>query len=277
MAEKVPGFLRLSADVSLLEPDPQSLSPSNEADSPSTIIVFAWMGAQSRYVSKYTSHYFQRYPNAQILLITSNWGNFTYRPMRTQHQRLAPAIPALLAKDDGKTLVHAFSNGGSIQFNSLAAAYRKETGKLLPVRALVLDSAPGRATLRQSVGTILATLQMQWYLRPLLVVLASLFVGTLWLVKQLTGAKDVVEQLREDLNDRRLVAHEARRCYIYSDTDESVSAKDVEEHADDARQKGWLVSMEKFVGSAHAGHMRLDGARYWKIVEGLWEQSCNDI
>ena len=277
MVETVSGFLRLSSDVSVLEPTAQSLDNSSKADNPTTVIVLAWMGAQLRHVSKYTSHYSNLYPNARILLITTSWGDFIYRPSGTQHRRLAPAIAALLANSDEKLLVHLFSNGGSKQLNNLNAAFRKETGRLLPIQALVLDSAPGRARFWQSIRTMLLTLPTQWYLRPILFVLTVLLVGSFWLVRQLTEAKDVLEQLREDLNDIRLMAHEARRCYFYSEADESVAAKDVEDHADEARRRGWLVSTEKFVGSGHVGHMRLDGARYWKIVDELWEQSCRDV
>jgi hypothetical protein len=71
------------------------------------------------------------------------------------------------------------------------------------------------------------------------------------------------------------MAHGARRCYIYSDADESVKAKDVEDHVDEARRKGWVASAEKFRGSPHVGHMRLDSAKYRKIVEELWDRSCD--
>ena len=210
-------------------------------------------------------------------MITTSWADFIYRPARTQQKRLTPAVDALLAHGDEEILVHLFSNGGSKQLTNLTAAYLKQTGRLLPVQALVLDSAPGRATFWQSIRVMLLTLPRQWYLRPLLFAFTFLLVGTFWLAKHLTRAKDVLDRLAEDLNDTRLMVQGARRCYIYSESDESVKARDVEDHADDARHKGWLVSTEKFAGSAHVGHMRLDGARYWKIVETLWNQSCKDF
>jgi hypothetical protein len=277
MVEKASKFLRLSSDVSLLDPITQSLDVLTSADSPSTIIVLAWMGAHFRHVSKYTSAYTNLYPDARILLITTSWGDFLYRSSSMQQHRLAPAIAALRANSDEKLLVHLFSNGGSKQLNTLNAAFRNETGRLLPIQALVLDSAPGRATFWRSVWTMLLTLPRQWYLRLPLFVLSVLIIGAFWLARHLAGADDVIEKVGQDLNDTRLMAHGARRCYIYSDADESVEAKDVEDHADEARRKGWLVSTEKFVGSAHVGHMRLDSARYWRTVKELWDRSYNGV
>jgi Eukaryotic protein of unknown function (DUF829) len=271
-------FLRLSSDVYLLEPSTtRSTDVSTAASSPSTIVVLAWMWAQLRHVSKYTSAYSKLYPNARMLMITTSWADFIHRSNGMQQRRLAATVATLRADSNEKILVHIFSNGGSKQLNILNAAFRKETGTLLPIQALILDSTPGRATFWRSVWTMLLTLPRQWYLRPLLFVLSVLIVGTFWLIRQLTGSEDVIERVRQDLNDTRLMVHEARRCYIYSEADESVEAKDVEDHADDARRKGWVVSTEKFVGSAHVGHMRLDSARYWKIVEELWKRSCCDV
>jgi hypothetical protein len=274
MAKKAPELLRLSSDVSLLDRTSQSVNGLTDADSPSTIVVLAWMGARLRHVSKYTSVYSNLYPNARILLITTSWADFLYRPNSTQQHRLAAAVATLYVDTNEKLLVHVFSNGGSKQLNNLNAAFRNETGRTLPIQALVLDSAPGRATFWLSVWTTLLTLPRQWYLRLPLFVLSVMIVGTIWLASQLTGAGDVVEQVRQDLNDTRLMAHGARRCYIYSDADESVKAKDVEDHVDEARRKGWVASTEKFLGSPHVGHMRFDSARYWKIVEELWDRSC---
>lgn len=171
-------------------------------------------------------------------MITVSWADFIYRLLSIQQRIPTPAISTLLARPGDKLLAHLFSNGGSKQLNNLNAAFRNETGRLLSIQALILDSAPGRATFWGSVWTILLTLPRQWYFRLPFVVFSFLLVGTFWLVRQLTGAKDVIEQVGDDLNDTQLMAHEGRRRYIYSDADESVAAQDVEDHADEARRKG---------------------------------------
>lgn len=71
---------------------------------------------------------------------------------------------------------------------------------------------------------------------------------------------------RAALNDSSLISKECRRCYVYSKTDDLIPWKDVEGHADDAEERGWIVEKERFEGSEHVAHMRLDPQRYWKIV-----------
>ena len=65
--------------------------------------------------------------------------------------------------------------------------------------------------------------------------------------------------------------------YIYSDTDPMVHTEEVEDHATDARQKGFVVDLEQFHGSGHAAHVRIGGGeRYWRIVKDLWAQSAKN-
>lgn len=65
---------------------------------------------------------------------------------------------------------------------------------------------------------------------------------------------------------------ETRRCYIYSEEDELVDWRDVEDHARDAEEKGFVVRREKVVGSGHCAHARGEGGkRYWETVRETWE------
>ena len=66
---------------------------------------------------------------------------------------------------------------------------------------------------------------------------------------------------------------ELKRGYIYSEADQMVDWRVVEEHARDAEAKGFVVRREKFEESGHVAHMRVGGGvRYWGIVEGMWEE-----
>lgn len=48
---------------------------------------------------------------------------------------------------------------------------------------------------------------------------------------------------------------------------------DVEAHAQDAVKSGFVVRSEKFEGSGHCAHMRVEGGtRYWAIVKEMWQQ-----
>ena len=99
-------------------------------------------------------------------------------------------------------------------------------------------------------------------------------IGTLWTARRLEIRDDVTE-FWEGLNDRESWPSQCRRvrCYIYSDEDQTIRAKDVERHADEARATGWNVRMEKFHGSGHVQHLKLDPERYWDVVSDFWRSS----
>ena len=72
------------------------------------------------------------------------------------------------------------------------------------------------------------------------------------------------------LNDEGLVNGKAKRLYVYGEADRVVGWRDVERHAEEARENGWNVTMLKGIGNAHVHYMLKDGERYWKSVEKLW-------
>ena len=47
--------------------------------------------------------------------------------------------------------------------------------------------------------------------------------------------------------------------------------RDVEDHADDAEARGWVVRREEFGGSMHVAHARVDEGRYWGIVKAVFD------
>ncbi len=79
-----------------------------------------------------------------------------------------------------------------------------------------------------------------------------------------------MESARRSLNDEKLFGKEGRRLYVYSTGDDMVRWQDVEEHAEEAREKGYAVDLEKFGKSGHAAHLILDPERYWRAVERVW-------
>lgn len=71
------------------------------------------------------------------------------------------------------------------------------------------------------------------------------------------------------------MAGERSRTYIYSPEDEMVEYRHVERHAEEAREKraGVKVRTERFEGSRHVAHMRLDPERYWRVVGDTWRDA----
>ena len=87
---------------------------------------------------------------------------------------------------------------------------------------------------------------------------------------------DPFETLWDGLLDYKPV-QETKRVYIYSDVDDMVSYKDIEEHIREAKDKGFNVQVEKYHGSGHCAHVRVGGGeRYWAIVTGLWKESVSE-
>lgn len=78
--------------------------------------------------------------------------------------------------------------------------------------------------------------------------------------------------MRQALNDPELMEGEKRRCYIYGEADRMVGWSDVEDHARvAAKEGGFEVRKEKFVGSGHCAHVRGAEQRYWEVVAGFYK------
>lgn len=191
-----------------------------------------------------------------------------------QHARLTPAVHALQASlpaPDTPIYLHLFSNGGVFTSINLFAAYRAATGSPLRLSCLILDSAPGFATVPATMRAFSFILPRPWPLRLLGKLLLWSFVLLSHARRAITGIPDAVSVAREAANNPALV-HGARgedappRCYIYSDADELVNWLDIEAHANEAESKGWAVRRERFQGSPHVSHMRADPERYWGVV-----------
>lgn len=277
MSNPMDSFKALNSCVFLHEPsNPPVLSPTDHPP-PTTILFFAWLGALPRHFSKYITHYINRYPNARILVITTGNSDLIYRSYATQEKRLEPALQVVLADSNldggGRLLAHAFSNGGSNALANLLLTFRRRTGNPLPLRALILDSAPGRVHLRPLADAMRMSMPKQAYLQlPILIFVFSLL-GLLWVVHSVLRLENSVDRLRRLLNDPQWSPLDARRYYVYSKSDKLVKWEDVEEHADEAERRGYHVRREEFDTSEHVSHMKMDRVKYWSAMERLWNSS----
>ena len=61
-----------------------------------------------------------------------------------------------------------------------------------------------------------------------------------------------------------------RATYLYSESDQMVDWRDISEHAEEARGKGWEVEEIRFVGSGHCGHLVRDQEVYSRAVDRMW-------
>ncbi|GFF34670.1 transmembrane protein 53 [Aspergillus udagawae] len=271
-ANPLASFVKLSSSVYLQDPV-EDIGYSGKQ--PRVIVLAFWMNASSRALVKYVVEYRRLAPSAKIVFILSSSNDFMFHAsQKAQHARLAPAVEAIQASGipEGPVFLHMFSNGGVASTTHFLTAYLEATGKPLRVSSMIIDSAPGNATISASLKAFSFVLPKIWLLRYLskFLLFVLLVVGSL--VRRLTRTPDAVSRARNAINNHGLLRGASQndgpaRCYIYSDADELVDWRDVEQHSWDAQAKGWVVQREKFLGSPHVCHMRSDPERYWNIVK----------
>lgn len=280
-------FLRLNSVVSLHTPwgAPSSRSSglslpvsdsAAEDTAPETILLLSWAGAASRHIEKYTNLYIEKHSAASIILVRSGLENFLARSNKKQRCLVEPAVNALLARSGRRLLVHAFSNGGAKTWCTINAVYRRTTGRLLSCDLTIIDSAPGRSSFKQSQAAIRGGLPKQSIPRAFLEGAFNVVLCMMWIANHVPDYPEVVKMIRKELNDESLISRDGRRCYIYSDSDDIIGSTDVEDHAEEAAERGWRPTLVKFKGSQHVAHFKQDPTLYWDIVEGSWKSAIQD-
>lgn len=264
----IPNFSRLSRAVHLNQPN-----NNNSVNEPNVILLLGWMNASLRNISKYTAGYERLYASATIIAITtSSVDLFVSKTMSLK--RVAPALEILYAiPSDAKILVHSFSNGGALTLSLIAKEFLAQTGRLLPMAAMVLDSAPGKASHQATIRAFGVGLPKFFVLRWFLLALISISYWTMQLMRFVGTFRDLLQVVRDELNSADLFCQEAPRLYIYSKKDYIVRWQEIEEHVAEAKTSGYKVDTETFLDTAHAGHLMGNDSRYWGSVRRLWKAS----
>lgn len=234
-----------------------------------TIVICAWMNAPPKNISTYIAGYAHLDAKARMIVIRSTLPNMIYRPTKTQQLNLQPAVDAIHARPAEKVLIHTFSNAGAQQAGILAAAFLEATGRIMPVEAMIVDSAPSRASMGRAKPMLFYELPRSWYFWYPGVVVAWFIMFIFWAMEIIIPHRNELDQTREKLNNTSLFKPYTARAYIYSKTDVLVRWDDVEDHWRDAIAKGWLATKHEFVGGAHVRHVKIDAERYWALVSQL--------
>jgi Eukaryotic protein of unknown function (DUF829) len=101
---------------------------------------------------------------------------------------------------------------------------------------------------------------------------------TIWFLGlQLTRQPNLIEIMRDKLNDPALLPATAQRLYLYSRNDELIDAIAVEAHSNAARNKlgGAQIKLREFEGSGHVSHARKFPTEYWAEIEALWGRAAD--
>jgi hypothetical protein len=231
---------------------------------------------RSRSINAACHQYHTLYPAARIISIRSIPEFFMTTRNSTRlglSKAIVPAIESDTSREK-RILVHLFSNGGALSFSDACHVYKEHTGRILPVKALVLDSAPGDPNLKEAWAAMSIGLPkgILWYPAAALTLLG---LGIAWTANSILRIPTLVIKTRGWLNDWDLVDKTSKRLYIYSEADKLVGWRDVERHFDDARTKGSEAMILKEADTPHVQHMYLDRERYWMKVKELWESSSS--
>ncbi|KAH7085984.1 indole-diterpene biosynthesis protein-like protein PaxU [Paraphoma chrysanthemicola] len=251
------------------------------------IILCTWLGAASKHINKYIQMHRSIAPNARILLLQSDVSIVT-SSYSSQAKLILPAVEAVEAvlaecTSPPKVLIHTFSNGGPSNLTQLLFALHSTRHQSLPITGLILDSGPAVGSYAKSHHSMLLSLPRSiprvvgWVICHyiLIVLFTSIAIGRYEKPETMWRRSILDEKFVRERNDVRNGQRSKRKvCYIYSKRDEHVDYADVLGHAQMARDKGWDVRVEEFVGTGHCGHGRgLEGGmRYEGIIRKCWEE-----
>ena len=270
-------FTKLGPSVYLQDP-----VDSTNHDSRSLILIAFWMNAPPRALAKYVAEYRRMMPSSRIVFMRSSSNDFFWGSnARAQQARVAPAVEALRKlAPESPVFMHLFSNGGLSNTTHLLQAYFKATGKPLPISSMIIDSAPGTATISSAMRAFSFALPQMWILRLISKSFLWLSLVLIKIVQAIKRSPDPIGLARRLINDTSLVQAinpkgVLTRCYIYSDADDLVDFRDVEKHASESEASGWIVRREFFKGTPHVGHMRAEPDRYWGIVKSYLEPTLD--
>ncbi|KAF2707689.1 hypothetical protein K504DRAFT_458170 [Pleomassaria siparia CBS 279.74] len=268
-----------------LSSDARLYQPSNPSSS-DLIVLCTWLGASQKHIAKYMALYQFLTPSTPILLIQSHIGTIT-RPYPAQRRFMMPALtvvenslsgPSSTTGQAPKILIHTFSNGGSNSATQLLLAYREKTGKAMPLQAIICDSGPAKGEYWKSYRSMIMSMPKSLGFRLLGGLVAHLIL--LWMGSNARlGRYPIFEVLIRDtlLSEKFVQARgggedgQRKISYLWGKGDDLVDWVDIVDHAEEAKEKGWLVRSEEFVGSGHCGHLRVDAGKYTEAVRAVWE------
>lgn len=295
------------ADFVLIGPLTFLYTPS-EPTPGQLIILCTWLGAARKHIAKYTALYRCTAPNARILLIESSIGILTSAFVRRQRiikfEPAASAVMETLAECEhrsppypgesvngrfrdektslgirrstsssshtqSKTLLHIFSNGGMNSATHLLHVLRSRMDEPLAFRGILFDSCPGKGTSYwQTFDAMVLSFpkNIVWRFVGALAVHCFLIFIAVYIA---CGNENPVTLWRRTPLEESSPARGA--CYIYSKEDRMIEWRDIEQHAEEARRKGWMVKEVLFQGSEHCAHLNMDRRRYLEAVNDVWQ------
>jgi len=263
----------------------------NSTEDPRVIILFGWMDAPIRLLSKYAMNHRLRWPSSDIVMVQSHpafiWASEEKREdtMRPLANYLTSTIYRQSRDVTGGILLHVLSNGGGFQLMTLSKVLRSiissessEINRGNTIRlATIVDSAPGTGEYSSMLATLTTGVNSP-AVKAVLTVPVSIFYLVLRARSIAVGQGNLFTRLHTGLQSEELLPltdSRAPRVYIYSTADSMVPATSVEKHISMLKTLNPSIDIEvhKFTGSEHVLHERQDPVRYWSAVQAVWERS----
>jgi pimeloyl-ACP methyl ester carboxylesterase len=231
------------------------------------------MGAAAKHIAKYTVAYRRLFPSSRIVLIRCDLADIFKRSEILQSQ-LKPAFEVVQGhiKEGGELLVQSFSNGGGTLLVEFGKLWQAKNRTALPMRAQMIDSAPGKGGWTRSHAAIYVSLPRNVLTKIFGSVAIQLFLFSVFLWDKAMRKENSMLTMARLLNDPELFDIKAPRVYLYSKADAMVGDDEVEEHAEQAAATGRHVITVRFEKSPHAGHIMEDEGKYWGAVKKAWNR-----
>lgn len=228
------------------------------------------MGAPVRHLSKFIDYYHKElFPDSPIILVLSTPHGF-FAKSDTRASLLEPAYTAFksLHIDPSNVLVHIFSNGGLNVFHIFVSL---TPTKSFSPRMLVVDSAPGKATLRGGIKAL--TIDIKGGVKRFFMAIFIGFILCLIQLKdKLVGNGSLIDRRKAWLVDGEAIDKTTKRLFLYSDGDELVQSEVVREVVKDLENKNFPVWSRNFGETRHVGHMRAKPTEYWSEIVKIWNE-----
>ncbi|KAJ3222687.1 hypothetical protein HDU81_009675 [Chytriomyces hyalinus] len=271
-------------------------APLANIRSPKYALLFGWIGGSFKNVEKYAQYY--RNNGFTVYIILSHYADMTaaadgtesltyfdefIQEMANHKLTTAKTEPATAATETPKTVLHLFSNGGSIKLRHLLHCLDAQNLKL-KTTAVILDSCPGRASLKggshfvtvgikNSVARVIARNGVYAAYQLYMVVNAG-FAAVGLPFKDMSkhpieiAAPYAVSEKNPDGNVT------GPRLFLYSDEDKLCQVHEIQERIESCKAEGIVVEEHMFVGSEHVRHAVVYKEEYWGFVTAFLERWC---
>ncbi|KAK7958335.1 hypothetical protein PG996_010226 [Apiospora saccharicola] len=261
--------------------------PFNRQGTPAMILLTSWTGAIPKHIAKYTQVYNEMYPYTPIMVVTTSVDDL----LLWSTEKKVAALTAAVGYIQGRTsscysgdgggqqhpslLLHAFSEGGSNKAVCVARAYLAATRRQLPVGAFVFDSTPGTARFMSNVNAFKRSLPQNILVRTLGVSVGMVILAVAWVIIAMCVGYEgnTINKTRRALNDEGLwPCVGVPRTYVFSEGDDLVLWRDVEDHAEESARRFKIPSLVvRYKKTGHCNHVREDPHYYWSVIKMTWE------